>query len=90
MDEHQLRRIVREEVRSGLDAGLEAVRSEIGAVRGEVGAVRDEVLSTLRSEVGSVRDEVKAVEQRLAENGRLQFRQLADLYRSPLETRHEQ
>lgn len=32
-----------------------------------------------------VREEVQAAEQRLAENGKIQFRQLADLYRATLD-----
>jgi chromosome segregation ATPase len=53
-------------------------------VRDEVKSVRDEVKS-VRDEVKSVRDDMRAFEERLAEGGRLQFRQLSELYRSTLE-----
>jgi uncharacterized protein (DUF3084 family) len=46
-------------------------------VRGELKAVRDEFKA--------VRDELAASEQRLAEGGRLQFRQLTELYRATLD-----
>jgi uncharacterized coiled-coil DUF342 family protein len=53
-------------------------------LREETQAIRDEV-QAVRNEVQAVRDETRAIEQRLTENARLQFRQLADLYRSTLE-----
>ena len=46
--------------------------------------VRDEVKS-VRDEVKSVREDMRAFEERLADGGRLQFRQLSELYRSTLE-----
>ncbi len=73
MDEATLRRIVGE-----------VVRDEVKSVRDEVKSVRDEVKS-VRDEVKGVRDELHAFEERIAEGGRLQFRQLSDLYRGTLE-----
>ena len=70
MDEQTLRRIVREEIEP-------LVRQQVDSVRQQVDSVRQQV--------DSVRDEVRASEERLGEAGRLQFRQLADLYRSTLE-----
>jgi predicted RNase H-like nuclease (RuvC/YqgF family) len=46
--------------------------------------VREEV-SAVREQVSAVREEVRGMEQRLAEGGRLQFRQLSELYRGTLE-----
>jgi hypothetical protein len=56
----------------------EVVRDEVKSVRDEVKSVRDE----LRAEI---RAEVRASEERLAEGGRLQFRQLSEVYRSTVE-----
>jgi chromosome segregation ATPase len=53
------------------------IREEIQPVRGEVEKVR--------GEVEKVRGEVRTTEERLAENGRNMFRQLADLYRTTIE-----
>jgi hypothetical protein len=72
VDEEALQRI-----QSMLDKGIESVRGEVQAVRGEVQAVR--------GEMHAVRGEMHAMEARLAEGGRLQFRQLAELYRATLE-----
>jgi hypothetical protein len=93
MDEDTLRRVVREEfvgdtlrrvVREEFEGDAlrrvvrEVVRGEVHTVREEVHAVRDE-LHTVRDEL---RSEIAASEARLAEGGKLQFRQLAELYRS--------
>jgi hypothetical protein len=45
-------------------------------------AMIDKAVESVRDEV---RGEVRSSEQRLAEGGRLQFRQLADLYRATLD-----
>lgn len=64
------------------------------AARGRLGDTMDEEtlrrvvkeeVQAVREEVRSVREEIRASEARLGEAGRLQFRQLAELYRSTLE-----
>jgi hypothetical protein len=94
MNEDVLRRVIREELRTELassrnDFGGE-LRAEIAAVRTELRTEMGELRTSLRTELGSeieatrndLRDEMKAMESRLAENGRMPFRQLADLYRA--------
>jgi len=86
-----LRRVVREVVQGEFQgetfrrAVREVVHDEVHTVRDEVHTVRDEI-HAVRDELHTVRDELRAEiaasEDRLAEGGRLQFRQLAELYRS--------
>ena len=47
--------------------------------------LRRVITEVVRDEVKSVRDDMRAFEERVAEGGRLQFRQLSELYRSTLE-----
>jgi hypothetical protein len=51
----------------------------------DAATLRRIVTEVVRDEVKSVRDEMHAFEERLAEGGRLQFRQLSELYRNTLE-----
>jgi hypothetical protein len=48
-------------------------------------AALQRIQSMIDKGIESVRGEIQAAEKRLAEGGRLQFRQLADVYRSTLE-----
>jgi hypothetical protein len=58
----------------------QVLREELSELKSEFGGLRSE-FGELRSEL---HDELKASEERLAENGRMQFRQLGDLYRALL------
>jgi hypothetical protein len=66
-------------IQAMLDKAVETVAESLrGEFRGEVRASEQRLAESLRGEV-------RASEQRLAEGGRLQFQQLAGLYRSTLE-----
>jgi hypothetical protein len=86
MNEEVLRRVIREELRTELVVFRTEIRTEMETLRTElrteIGAVRTELRGEIETSRTDLRDEMKAVESRLAENGRMQFRQLADLYRS--------
>jgi chromosome segregation ATPase len=95
MEESTLRRILSEvvgEKLKPLHEDMSTLRDEFGTLRGEFGTLRGE-FGTLRGEFGTLRDElraefrteIRASEERLAEGGRLQFRQLSELYRGTLE-----
>lgn len=61
---------------SAVEVRLEEVMDEEALLR---------IQSMIDKAVDSARGEIQAAEKRLAEGGRVQFRQLADLYRSTLE-----
>jgi hypothetical protein len=74
-----LRDEFRGEIRASEQRLSESLRDEF---RGEIRASEQRLSESLRDEF---RGEIRASEQRLAEGGRLQFQQLAGLYRSTLE-----
>jgi hypothetical protein len=79
MNEEVLRRVIREE----LQTELASFRNDFGGeLRAEIAAVRTELRTEIEATRSDLRSEMKAMESRLAENGRMQFRQLADLYRA--------
>jgi hypothetical protein len=85
MDENALRRVLADE-----NEKLAAVlRGEMTALRDGIRAEMTTMRDDLRAEMTTMRDdlraEIRASEERLAAGGRLQFRQLADLYRATLE-----
>jgi septal ring factor EnvC (AmiA/AmiB activator) len=80
---------VRTELRTDMGELRTELRTEMGELRTEMGELRTEMrteMGELRTEIeatrSDLRGEMKAMESRLAENGRMQFRQLADLYRA--------
>jgi hypothetical protein len=74
------------ELRVEIAAVRTELRTEMGELRTELRTEMGELRTELRTEIeatrSDLRGEMKAMESRLAENGRMQFRQLADLYRS--------
>jgi Sec-independent protein translocase protein TatA len=74
------------ELRVEIAAVRTELRTEMGELRTELRTEMGELRTELRTEIeatrSDLRGEMKAMESRLAENGRMQFRQLADLYRA--------
>lgn len=78
MDEQALRRMFREEVDASVGALEKRLREELAASEKRL---REELAASEKR----LRQELAASEKRLADNGRMMFGQLTDIYRSTLE-----